>query len=189
MVSISRQNNSSGSGSLVRENRAGRTSPAVYSLKIGLFAGIIWGAIRWLATGLNLTEVTQAFLVDPFVPIDVLGSFAWQVIGYILFIFMSMFAALIYWFALGRSTGPWPGIAFGFGWYVLFYLLVGPLVGAVPSIRLIGWNSLITDGCLFLVWGLFIGYSIDFEFHNVAAREPGEKEASPPNSMPNQPVH
>ncbi|WP_373230502.1 YqhR family membrane protein [Cohnella sp.] len=151
--------------------------PIVYSLKIGFFAGIIWGLVRWLSTGLNFTKVNQAFLLDPFVKREVLGGILWQAAGLAAFIVMSIVAALIYFLVLGRFKGPWPGLLMGIAWWGLVYAFAGPIIGAVPPLQQIGWNSIVTDFCLFMMWGLFIGYSIAFEFHNESDREPQKKKA------------
>ncbi|MFC5532557.1 YqhR family membrane protein [Cohnella yongneupensis] len=149
----------------------------LHSLKIGLFAGIIWGLVRWLATGLNFTQVTQAYLLDPFVSRQLLGSGWWQFAGWIAFIVMSVLAAVVYWLVLGKLRGPWPGLAFGAVWWGVFYALIGPMIGAVPPLRTIGWDSMVADFCLYVVWGLFIGFSISFELHDEMQREPTKKSA------------
>jgi hypothetical protein len=154
------------------------TNPLLFSLKIGFFAGLIWGLVRWLATGLNLTNVTQAFLIDPFVKRSILGSFYWQMTGFAAFIAMSVVAAFLYVLILGRLKGPWPGLFMGAVWWGLVYALAGPAIGAVPPLRQIGWNSIVTDFCLFLMWGIFIGYSIAFELHNESKREPSTKKTN-----------
>jgi len=167
-----------------RDDKAGRKKGGrrieprylfMFSLNIGFYAGLIWGLVRWLATGLNFTNVNQAFLLDPFVPRKLLGSVYWQFAGWAAFILMSMLAALVYAAALGRLRGPWPGLLFGAAWWGLIYAWLGPIIGALPPLYKIGWNSIATDFCLFLVWGLFIGFSIAFEFHDEAGREPATK--------------
>lgn len=152
---------------------------ALHALRIGLFAGIIWGLVRWLATGLNFTEVTQAYLLDPYVPRKWLGSGWWQLAGWGAFIVMSIVAAIVYWAAFGKLRGPWPGLLFGAAWWGIFYAGLGPLSGSVPPLRTIGWDSIVTDFCLYVVWGLFIGYSIAFELHDEMRREPMSAQGSP----------
>ncbi|MFB9277886.1 YqhR family membrane protein [Cohnella cellulosilytica] len=169
-----------------RKNREGEpapTRPILFSLKIGFFAGLIWGLVRWLATGLHFTSVSQGFVLDPFVPRAWLTGVFWQFGGLAAFIAMSMLAALVYVALLGRLPGPWPGLIFGAAWWTLGYALAGPYVGALPPLKRIGWGSIVTDFCLFLLWGLFIGYSIAFELHNEAAREP-DREGSQGSPQP-----
>lgn len=158
-----------------------RTNPAAYCLHIGIAAGVIWGLLRWLAVAMHLTKVPQAFLIDPWVKRSVLTYGYWQVIGFAAFILMSIAAAYLYYGLLRPFRGPLPGLLFGLAWWTAFYAALGPLVGAVPPLGGIGWNSLLTDLCVFSVWGLFIGYSIAFEFHQEAGREPGTsgREAEP----------
>lgn len=159
------------------DNSPAPTHPILFSMKIGFFAGLIWGLIRWLTTGLNFTKVSQAFLLDPFVPRRWLVGFYWQAGGLAMFILMSVLAALVYLFVLGRLKGHWPGVLFGAGWWGIVYAWLGPIIGAVPPLKQIGWSSIVTDFCLFLLWGVFIGYSISFELHNEAEREPNKKKA------------
>jgi hypothetical protein len=149
-----------------------RTNPYWFSLKIGFFAGLLWGGVRWMAAAMNFTKVSAAFLADPWVRRSALGSAFWQAAGYALFILMSLAAALVYGRVMRRFRSPAAGLLFGIGWWAVIYLLAGPLIGAVPPLGRIGWNSLITDLCLFAAWGIFIGYSIAFEFHNEVRREP-----------------
>jgi len=154
------------------------TGPAGYCLKIGLAAGVIWGLIRWLAVAMNLTKVPEAFLIDPWVKRSVLTYGYWQIAGFAAFILMSVAAAYVYYGILRPFRGPVPGLIFGAAWWAVFYAALGPMIGAVPPLVRLGWNSFFTDLCLFVVWGLFIGYSIAFEFHQEARREP-EPASSP----------
>lgn len=142
------------------------------SIRVGLFAGIIWGGIRWLAVAMNFTKVPQAFLLDPFLKRALLYNGWLQLAGWLLFITLSVIAGAIYWLLLRKLDGPWPGLLYGIVWWLLGYALAGPFIGAIPPLREVGWNSLTTDLCLFTLWGLFIGYSIAFEVHDEANREP-----------------
>ncbi|CAM3788588.1 YqhR family membrane protein [Cohnella lubricantis] len=155
-----------------RREYAEKTNPFYFSVIVGAFAGLFWGLARWLAAGFKFTMVPQAFLADPFVRRNVLASAGWQWIGLLLFIAMSVVAALVYWLLLGRLRGPWPGIAFGAAWWALLFLVLGPRTGLAEPVQTLGWPTIITELCLYIIWGLFIGYSIAFEFNDEAAREP-----------------
>lgn len=154
-----------------------QTPPLKFCLQVGTAAGIFWGLIRWLAVSMNLTQVPNAFLLDPWVKRNVLHYGYWQVAGFAAFVLMSIGAAFLYYGLFRQFRGPLPGLLFGVGWWAVFYVGAGPFVGAIPPLRTVGWNSLITDGCLFLMWGLFIGFSIAFEFHDEETREPNPTPA------------
>lgn len=156
-----------------------KTKPIPFGLQVGFFAGAIWGAVRWISYYLGFTDVVPGFLVEPFFTHDYLAGTEGFLVGYAAFIGMSIVAAFLYlvlghllWGDRSKLRGPWPGVVFGVGWYVLLYLLVGPMVGMLPPLGVNDWDSIWFDGCLFLVWGLFIGYTITFEYTDERERDP-----------------
>ncbi|MNR52325.1 hypothetical protein D3C85_1721510 [compost metagenome] len=78
---------------------------------------------------------------------------------------------------LSKLPGPWIGIAYGVAWWALLYLLIGPWTGMMNWIYGLDRNTIITDLCLFILWGLFIGYSIALEYTEEREREPEMSKA------------
>lgn len=149
-----------------------RSNPWMYPLKIGFFAGIIWGLVRWMFYQIKFTTVLPGFAGDPFFQRSFLKS-GWGVwAGFSCYVLFSMFAALIYKLLLGKLRGPWPGIIYGAVWWLIVFVWLGPMLGMMDPITKAGWNTLYSELCVFLLWGLFIGYSIAFEFTDEASREP-----------------
>jgi uncharacterized membrane protein YagU involved in acid resistance len=148
-----------------------KTKPIRYAVQIGFFAGVIWGAVRWLFYYFGFTDVLPGFLVEPFFKHDFLNGTAGYFIGYASFIVMSIVAALIYVLFAKRLRGPWPGVLFGLVWFVLIYLLLGPMVGMLKPLGVNDWDSIWTDFSIFVLWGVFIGYTITLEFTDERDRE------------------
>ncbi|MBH5318081.1 hypothetical protein I6N90_09705 [Paenibacillus sp. GSMTC-2017] len=152
--------------------RIHKTNPWLFALKIGFFAGLIWGVIRWLSYGMKFTTVVPGFLLDSFLRHSFLKT-SWGIVAGIgAFIVFSIAAAFIYIAVLRKCKGPWPGILYGLAWWIILFIGVGPFVGMMEWITKLGWNTIYTEICLFLLWGVFIGYSIAFEFTDEASREP-----------------
>ena len=135
-----------------------------YAIQVGVFAAIIWGAVRGAVYYFHFTQVQPGFLLKPFLDDDVLEGTMGVIWGGVTFLVLSIFVSLLYAFALYKLRGPWPGVAYGALWFTLLYLLYGMLTGAVPPFGKISWDSLWTDFSIFVLWGTFIGYSISFEF-------------------------
>jgi len=149
-----------------------------FTLYIGVSAGILWGALKMSEYFLKFTEIPIGFLIEPFYKHAFIASWWGMLLGEGSFILLSIVAAVIYYIALRKLRGPYYGIGYGVLWWVLLYLLLGPLSGMVPHLTNMDLVSNITDGCLFILWGLFIGYSITFEFTNERGREPLRKKAA-----------
>ncbi|WP_438448790.1 YqhR family membrane protein [Gorillibacterium sp. sgz5001074] len=146
------------------------TNPFTYALNIGLFAGLIWGGVKLIEFALSFTEIVPGFLIEPFFQHAYLVTYTGLALGYASFIALSMIAALIYVLLLRKLKGPLPGLVYGAAWWALIYLLVGPMTQMTPSIMQMDRNSFYSDLSLFLLWGLFIGYSIAYEFTDERSR-------------------
>lgn len=150
----------------------GTTNPWRFAAFIGIYAGLIWGGLRYIQHYFQLTSVSPAFLLKPFLRSRILGTWYGSLSGWLTFVALSVVAALIYAAMLRKRKGPWWGIGYGVVWWMALYLLIGPAAGMMRRIGVLEWNSAITDFCLFAVWGLFIGYSISYEFTDERLREP-----------------
>ncbi|MGN7455909.1 YqhR family membrane protein [Paenibacillus pasadenensis] len=156
-----------------RSRRSRRvTNPWSYCASLGFWAGLFWGTIRWLLYTFKFTSVLPAFLADPFFRRSFLVTGWGHGTGIAAFIVFSIVAAYLYKLLLGRFRGPWAGFFYGLLWWTLLFLAFGPLLGMMEPVTRIGWNSIFTEISLFIVWGMFIGYSIAFEFNDEASREP-----------------
>ncbi|AFH61946.1 YqhR family membrane protein [Paenibacillus caseinilyticus] len=155
-----------------RFHKKHRTNKWFFAAYIGFFAGVIWGGLKLLEHYFHFTSLTPSFLVEPFFLHSFLFTWIGTLIGWGAFIGLSVAASLIYALVLSKFQGPWYGMAYGLAWWGALYLLIGPLIGMMPWILRLDLNTILTDVSLFALWGLFIGYSISFEFTDERAREP-----------------
>ncbi|MFX3616363.1 MAG: YqhR family membrane protein [Sporolactobacillus sp.] len=133
------------------------------SIVVGLFGGVFWGLIGMICKLLNFSKTGPELLLAPF-PLPAwknkIGGEFLAVAGLII---LSVLLAIVYQLVLSRFKSFWVGICFGLLlWGVVFFALQ-PLLPHLPFLTHLGWNTLSTTVCLFLLYGLFIGYSISFE--------------------------
>jgi uncharacterized membrane protein YagU involved in acid resistance len=121
-------------------------------------------------------------MVEAFFKKSFLASWQGYMLGWVVFICFSIVASLLYAWLLVKVVGPWMGLGYGFTWWAAIFLLIGPVTGMMNWIAYLDWNTILSEACLFLLWGLFIGYSIGFEFNNERAREPFEKRRQSPQT-------
>ncbi|WP_281886515.1 YqhR family membrane protein [Paenibacillus sp. YYML68] len=158
-----------------------RTNKWMFGLYVGFFAGLIWGGLKIVESYFRFTSLTPGFMLEPFFKHSFLLTWQGYMLGWATFIAMSIVAALIYVTFLLKLKGPWPGLVYGVAWWSMIYLLVGPLTGMITWIVNLDLNTIITDLCLFALWGLFIGYSIAFEFTDERVYEPFKTKGNSPD--------
>lgn len=159
-------------GQTWRQHRRERTNIWFYSLEIGFFAGLIWGAVKGLFYFFRFTTVVPGYLVEPFLKRSFLYSQAGYYVGWLSFIVFSILATLIYTVLFRKLKGPGPGILYGIVWWGLIFGILGPMFGMTRPLLEHSRDTLISEFCLYLLWGLFIGYTIAEEYTDEREREP-----------------
>lgn len=149
-----------------------RTNPWLYAIEIGFFAGLFWGGIQWIFYFFHFTVIPTGFIAEPFFTHSFIYKTQGQWVGWAFFIIFSLIASFLYIFTLRKLKGPIPGLIYGTLWWLLIFVWPGPLLGMVKPITMVTWNTIYSELCLFLLWGLFIGYSIAVEFTDERKREP-----------------
>ncbi|MNW36801.1 hypothetical protein D3C74_138200 [compost metagenome] len=156
----------------------GKTSVVGFSMLTGFFAGVIWGCVRWLTHYMHFTRVEPGFLAEPFFRHSFIVSGAGQITGLLFFIAFSVLASLLYALTMKTLKGPYPGMIYGVVWWAILFVLAGPKLGMMSPVNRSTWDSIFTDFCLMLIWGLFIGYTISVEFTDDRVRDTDKPTSS-----------
>lgn len=155
-------------------NRDGSKTPLqkwTFILTTGFFAGLIWGSLDVLSYYLGFTKILPGIEWKPFFTSEFLEGWGGHLVGIIGDIIISLVAASLYAVLLLRFLGPWVGIAYGAVWGMLGYGLLGPALQWTPPLWRIDINSLVTELSNFILWGLFIGYTLVVEFNDEQGRK------------------
>lgn len=152
--------------------QTGKTEPVSYAIYIGLFAGVLVSVIRFVAHGIKFTTFDNGFLVyDWFINLNNDRVIA-QLLGTISLIIISILASLLYIGLFRTKQGAAWGIGYGIFIWLLLFVLLPELIKWPTSGIVMEFETQVFECCLSLVWGLFIGYSIAFEFTDEASHEP-----------------
>ncbi|ETI67351.1 YqhR family membrane protein [Neobacillus vireti] len=141
----------------------------------GLFGGIFWGTVGFFAYYFNFTEIRPNVILEPWVLGDWKHGWLGTVISIILMGVFSVVAAFIYYAVLKKFKGFWFGIGYGIVLFLLVFFILNPLFPGMKPFNDLNMDTIITSFCLYILYGIFIGYSINYEYqiNNVQ-----EKEAS-----------
>lgn len=149
-----------------------QTNQWLFALNIGFFAGLIWGIANVLLYYLGFTKVIPAYLAEPIIAHDTITSWKGHLIGLLFFILFSILTSLLYTLLFRKVKGPWLGIAYGLFWWAMLYVVVGPPLEMIKKLSELDRNSITSGVCLFILWGVFIGYTVALEFTDERQREP-----------------
>lgn len=131
---------------------------------VGFFGGLIWSIIGYLAFFFNFIRVGPALVLMPWALGDWKNGLIGQIIGIIVISILSIAVAFLYRYIFARFNSMWPGVGYGFFlWLVVFYLLNPIFPGLKPLVNL-DLNTIVTGICLYILYGVFIGYSISYEY-------------------------
>ncbi|MEF2964471.1 YqhR family membrane protein [Paenibacillus sp. M1] len=155
-----------------QHRRQKRTNIWIFTLQTGLFAGLIWGGLHGLCYYLGFTSIVPGYLVEPFFRHAFLQTQRGYYVGWLFFIVFSIIATLIYTLAFRKLKGPFPGLVYGIVWWVIIFIAVGPPLRMMPPTSKLPFDTTFTEFCLYLLWGLFIGYTTAEEYTNERIREP-----------------
>lgn len=154
------------------QNKKKVTNIWLFALNIGFFAGFIWGGIKGLFYYMSFTTVLPGYLLEPFFKHTFLNSQPGYYVGWLSFIVFSIFATLLYTLLLRKLKGPIPGLLYGIVWWIIIFLIIGPMTHMTIPFRELSVNTFISEFCLYLLWGLFIGYTAAVEYNDERQREP-----------------
>lgn len=132
----------------------------------GLFGGIFWGTMGFIASYLSFSEIRPNVILEPWA----LGGWKmeWQgtIVSILLMGILSVVAAYIYYLVLKRFKGFWFGIGYGIVLFLLVFFILNPLFPGIKPFFELSRDTIITSLCIFIVYGIFIGYSINYEYQN-----------------------
>jgi hypothetical protein len=137
----------------------------------GLFGGLFWGAIGFFDYYFNFTEIRPNVILEPWA----LGNWKNEWIGTVISILFigvfSIVAAFIYSLLLKNFKGIWMGLGYGIVLFLLVFFVLNAIFPGMKPLFDLSRDTIITSVCLYMIYGLFIGYSINYEYESTKVEE------------------
>lgn len=132
---------------------------------IGFFGGLIWSIVGYLAFFFNFIRVGPALVLMPWALGDWKNGYIGQLVGIVVIALLSIAVAFLYRFLLARFNSIWPGLFYGIALWLLVFYILNPIFPGLKSVPKLDLNTIITSICIYILYGVFIGYSISYEFN------------------------
>jgi hypothetical protein len=164
---------------MANEHKPGNyPKPMSFSVMVfwtGLFGGVFWGAIGFFAYFLSFTEIRPNVILEPWALGHWKTGWLGTVISILIMGIFSVGAAFVYYAVLKKFKGIWFGLGYGLVLFLLVFFVLNPLFPGIKPFFNLSRDTIITSICLYIVYGIFIGYSINYEYQNNKVQE---KESS-----------
>ncbi|MFB4160558.1 YqhR family membrane protein [Geomicrobium sp. JSM 1781026] len=130
----------------------------------GFVGGLFWGIIWYVAYFFNFTDVGPNLLWKAWT----LGSWSEEATGQWIAIsllaILSIGVAFFYRYVFAKITSMWAGVGFGALLWVIIFYISNPLFIGLDSVPDLSGITIVSTLSLFVCYGLFIGYSISYEY-------------------------
>ncbi|UTR09456.1 YqhR family membrane protein [Evansella sp. LMS18] len=137
----------------------------------GFVGGLFWSLISYLAFYLNFSRVGPALVLMPWALGEWKETWIGQLVSIGVISVLSIGIAFGYRLIFVKINKPWPGLLYGVGLWGFIFIILNPVFPGLKPIMSLDINTLVTNLCLFAVYGLFIGYSISYEYHERTEHE------------------
>ncbi|MCA1054793.1 hypothetical protein LCM10_07310 [Rossellomorea aquimaris] len=141
----------------------------------GFIGGLLWSAVAYLSYYFSFTKIEPNIVFEPWA----VGDWKEQWIGIILSIvaygIISIGVALVYYGLLRKFKSMWVGAGYGIVLFFAVFLILKPLFPSMKSLTATDYHTLITTFCIYILYGVFIGYSISYEENELRHQEMKEK--------------
>jgi len=137
------------------------------SILTGFAGGIIWSFVATVLTYFHFIQFSpKTILVRTWLRVGWTEKWQGALLAILLAGILSMLTALIYFALFRKLTTMWIGAIYGvIIWAAVFFLIL-PLVRSVPSFSELTKETIITSICLYLLYGVFIGFSISYDYED-----------------------
>lgn len=135
---------------------------------IGFIGGFLASLFSYFAFYLNFSRIGPALVLMPFSVGGWKNTYIGQYVSVIIIALISIGVAYIYASLFKKKLRVWIGALFGLIlWIIVFYIL-HPLFPGLKPVHQLDTNTIITSLSVYVVYGVFIGYSISYAYWQIA---------------------
>lgn len=160
-----------------KENRYYNNSLVITNmLTVGFFGGVIASFLGLVAHYFNFMDFSPKFILTSWSKQAWMKAWQGSLMTMILFGIISIVVAFLYYLLLKKMQSMVTYMMFGFVCWLIFLFAFKPMFRDLPPLSKMSSDSIITSICIFVLYGVFIGYSISFDYHEYLREEKGQMD-------------
>lgn len=135
---------------------------------IGFFGGAISSFLGLIGHYFHFIDFSPKFILTSWSNQSWIKAWQGSLMTILLFGFLSIFVAFLYYLLFKKMKSMVAYILFGIVCWFVFLFVFKPMFNDLPALSKMSSDSIITSICLFALYGVFIGYSISFDYQEYA---------------------
>lgn len=139
---------------------------------IGVSGGVFWSLVGYLAFYFNFIHFGPALILKPFELGDWKNSYPGHLVGILVIGIVSIGLAFLYKVLFQKIQSIWAGVLYGLILWVIVFHFLNPFLPSLEPIAKLDQNTIVTSVCLYVCYGLFIGYSISYAYFERNQKRP-----------------
>lgn len=143
---------------------------------IGFTGGILMGIIVQLAFYFNFLDFSPRFILTPWTTLAWVRGWIGIVMSVLLFGILSILAAIVYHALLKRVQSIYAGLLYGVLLWLILVFILRPMFPDFPTYAAMNTRTIVTSVCIFIVYGVFVGYSISYEHQEIQKKNNAKSE-------------
>jgi hypothetical protein len=144
----------------------------------GFAGGILWSSIAYICYMFSFTKLEPNIILEPWAVGNWKETWLGIVISILAYGIISIGVALVFYAALRKLQSMWVGAAYGIALMLFVFLVLNPLFPSMKGITETDYTTLITEACIYILYGVFIGYSISYEENELRHQHEKERQVS-----------
>ncbi|MEK3890760.1 YqhR family membrane protein [Bacillus sp. FSL K6-3431] len=136
----------------------------ILTIITGIVGGTVGTIFIYLAHYFHFTSISPAIIISP-IPGAWKAGWIGVVVTIILYNLLSILAALFYYGVLRKKTSLYWGLAYGLAIYILLFIGLPAVIPGMKPFYKLDINTILTELCFFILYGMFIGYTISYEYN------------------------
>ncbi|MFY4776274.1 YqhR family membrane protein [Metabacillus sp. RGM 3146] len=137
----------------------------------GFTGGILWSFMGWIASAFHFAEIGPTLILQPFISAGWKDGYQGILLSIFLIGIISIFTALLYYVFFKRVKSMWGGVGYGIVLWILVFYAFAAFFPVIKGAAEFTQDTIVTTLCLYILYGVFIGYSISFEENELGTKQ------------------
>ena len=145
------------------------------SLLTGFIGGILASILGFLMYYFNFMEVSaKSYLLRSWTTAGWTDTWLGELVTIMIVGILSIGVALVYYGVLKKINSIWTGMIYGLILWAIVFVVLQPIFSKIPNLVEMEIKTIVSALCLYILYGIFIGYSISFDYHDTVANPKNE---------------